>query len=87
MSPKTHPVLELHDSLSDLRARVVHDVRPVPLPGVRLNCRNPRQRLRFPQVTLLPRVNTVSLPSVTKVPSVKARSILNERLKTHPEVE
>ncbi len=68
VSPKPHPVLELHDSLSDLRARVVHDVRPVPLPGVRLNCRNPRHRLRFPQVTLLPRVNTVSLPSVTKMP-------------------
>ena len=61
VSPKTHPVLELHDSLSDLWARVVHDVRPVPLPGVRLNCRNSRHRLRFPQVTLLPRVNTVLL--------------------------
>ena len=49
VSPKTHPMPELHDSLSDLRARVVHDVRPVPLPGVRLNCRNSRHHCVFPK--------------------------------------
>jgi len=69
VSTETHPVLELHDSLSGLRARVVYDVRPVPLPGVRLIAFDtvgiPDSASIVPQVTLLVGVNsTVLRPGV-----------------------